>query len=73
MDCLNNLPCGKRIVNLFKNGKDIIQLKIFNGYIEKNKKQVTQYLHFRCGMTHSNYSLKKSRKDFYLTKRIFKN
>ena len=56
---LNNLSCDKRIVNIFKNGKGIIELKVFNGYIEKNKKQNLQYLHFRCGMTHSNYSLKK--------------
>ena len=40
-----------------KNGKDIIELIVFNGYIEKSKK-ITQYLHFRCGMTHKNYSKK---------------
>ena len=37
---LNNLPCDKRIVNIMKNGKSIIELKVFNGYIEtkiKNK------------------------------------
>ena len=32
---LNNLPCDKHIVNIEKNGKGIISLKIFNGYIEK--------------------------------------
>ena len=35
---LNNLPCDKRIVNIIKNGKRNIELKVFNGYIEKNKK-----------------------------------
>ena len=55
---LNNLPCDKIIVNIIKNGKGILQLKIFNGYIRKNKKQIPQCLHFRCGMTHLNYSLK---------------
>ena len=35
---LNNLDCDKRIVNVIKNGKGIIELKVFNGYIEKNKK-----------------------------------
>ena len=55
---LNNLPCDKRIVNIIKKGKSIIESKVFNGYIEK-KKQIPQYLHFRCGMTHLNYSLKK--------------
>ena len=55
---LNNLPCDKRIVNLIKNGKGIIELKAFNGYIEKNKKRIPQYLHFRCAMTLLNYSIK---------------
>ena len=53
---LNNLPCDKHIVGDFiKNGKGIISLKIFNGYIEKNRKQIPQYLIFRCGMTQLNY------------------
>ena len=52
---LNNLPCDERIVNIIKNGKSNIELKVFNGCIEKNKKQIPQYLPFRCGMTHSNY------------------
>ena len=56
---LNNLSCDKRIVNIIKNGKGNIELQVFNGYIEKNRKQITQYLHFRCGMTHLNYSLRK--------------
>ena len=34
---LNNLPCDKHIVDILKNGKGIISLKIFNGYIEKIK------------------------------------
>ena len=34
---LNNLPCDKRIVNIVKNGKGIIELKVFNGLVEKNK------------------------------------
>ena len=32
---LNNLPCDKHIVDIIKNGKGIISLKIFNGYIKK--------------------------------------
>ena len=35
---LNNLSCDKRIVNIIKNGKSFVELKVFNGYIEKNKK-----------------------------------
>ena len=35
---LINLSCDERIVNINKNGKSIIELKIFNGYIEKKIK-----------------------------------
>ena len=63
---LNNLPCNKRIVIIINNGKGLIELKVFNGYIQNktNTKQTAQYLHFRCGMTHLNYSLKKLGKTF---------
>ena len=66
---LNDLSCDKRIVYTFKIGKGIIELKIFNGYIEKTEKQIPQYLHFRCGMTHLKYSLKKLSKTFKLQKK----
>ena len=69
---LNNLTCDKRIVNIRKNFRKIIELKVLNGYIEKNKKQIPQYLHFRCGMTHLNYSLKKLGKTFKLQKDFLK-
>ena len=49
---LNNLPCGKHIVDIIRNGKGIISLKFFNGYIQNNKNQISQYLIFGCGMTH---------------------
>ena len=39
---LNNLPCDKHIVDKIKNRKSIIELKVFTGYIEKNKKQIPQ-------------------------------
>ena len=32
---LNKFSCDRRIVNIIKNGKSIIELKVFNGYIEK--------------------------------------
>ena len=32
---LNNLPCDKHIVDIFKNGKGIIELKVFIGLMEK--------------------------------------
>ena len=55
---LNNLPCDKTIVNIIKNGKGINELKVLNGHI--GNKPIPQHLHFRCGMTHLNYSLEKS-------------
>ena len=62
---INNLPSDRHIVgDIIKNGEGIIQLKVFNGLIYKKNKQIPQYLHFRCGMIHLNYSLKKIRKDF---------
>ena len=69
---LNNLDCDKHIVNLIENGKSITELKIFNGYIEKNMKQISHYLYFRCGMTHLNYSVEKLGKTFKLQKELLK-
>ena len=69
---LNNLPCDKHIVDIIKNGKGIISLKIFNGYIAKNNEQIPQYLIFRCGMTHLNYSLRNLGKTFKLPKVLLK-
>ena len=69
---LNNLRCDKHVVDIIKNGKGIIELKVFNGLIYKNNKQIPQYLHFRCGMTHLNYSLKKLGKTFKLPKELLK-
>ena len=37
---LKNLSCDKHIVDIMKNGKGIIELKVFNGYIEKIIKQI---------------------------------
>ena len=69
---LNILPCDKRIVDIIKNGKGINSLRVSNGYIQNNKKLIPQYLIFRCGMTHLNYSIK-TRKNIYFTKRFNKN
>ena len=35
---LSNLPCDKLIVDIIKNGKSIISLRVFRGYIEKKNK-----------------------------------
>ena len=69
---LKNLPGDKHIVDIIKNVKGIIFLKIFNGYIQKINKQLPQYLLIRCGMTHLNYSLKKLGKTFKLPKDLLK-
>ena len=57
---------------LLKTEKEKKFLKVFNGYIQNNKKQIPQYLIFRCGMTHLNYSLKKLGKTFKLQKELLK-
>ena len=55
---LNNLPQWRRIVKPVKNGRGIVSLKIFNGYVDPVKK-IPQYVHFRCGRVHINKSLRK--------------
>ena len=65
---LNNLPCDKHIVDINKNGKGIISLKVFNGYIQNGNRQIPRYLIFRSGMTHLKYSLNKPGKTFKLQK-----
>ena len=70
---LNTIPCDKHIVgDIRKNGKGVISLKIFNGYIYNDKNQIPQYLIFRCGKTHLNYSLEKLGKTFKLQKDLLK-
>ena len=69
---LNNFPCDKQNVDIFKNGKGIFSLRVSNGYIYKGKKQIPQYLIFRCGMTHLNYSIKKLGKTFKKQKELLK-
>ena len=58
---LNNLPHWRSVVKQIKNGAGNISLKIFNGYVDQNKK-IPQYVHFRCGRVHINKSLKKEEK-----------
>ena len=40
---LNNLRCAKHIVDISKNGKGIISLKIFNGYIDNGKNKFLDF------------------------------
>ena len=69
---LNDLPCDKHIVGITKNGKGMISLRVFKGYIYNSKKQIPQYLIFRCGLTHHIFSLKKLEKTFKLQKELLK-
>ena len=52
------LPQRKTVVSLIKSGTGIASYKIFNGYIDPNRK-VPQHVHFRCGWVYNNNSLKK--------------
>ena len=55
---LNNIPQGRTVAKLIKNGAGIISLEIFNGYVDE-KKKFSGCVHFRCGRGHINKSLKK--------------
>ena len=48
---LNNLPGDKHNVEFNKNGKGIVSLTVFNGYIDNGEKQIPPYLISRSGMT----------------------
>ena len=45
---------------------------MFKGYIKINRNHIPQYLHFRCGKTHLNYSLRNLGKIFNLQKQSMK-
>ena len=68
---LNNLPQWRNVVKLIKNGAGIISLKIFNGYVDEQKK-IPQYVHFRCGRVHINKSLKKIGESYKLQESLLK-
>ena len=61
---LNNLPQW-RTFKLIKNGSGIVSLKIFNGYVDQNKK-IPQYVHLRCVLLHIKDSLKNIGKSYIL-------
>ena len=68
---LNNLPQWRSVVKLIKNGAGIVSLKIFNGYVDQNKK-IPQYVHFRCGRVHINKSLRKIGESYKLQESLLK-
>ena len=71
---LNNLPERCRIMNLIKNGKGIISLKIFNRMVNvnANSKGHPQYLTFTCSMNHMKSSLRKLGETYKLQTSLMK-
>ena len=55
---LNNLFQRGTVFSSIKDGSGISSPRIFNGYVDKNKK-IPQYVHFRHRRVHINISLKK--------------
>ena len=51
------MPQWKTVVSLIKNGLGIVSHKIFNGYVNQNKK-IPQNVHFGCGLLHIKDALK---------------
>ena len=68
---LNILPQWRNIVKLIKNGRGIVSLKIFNGFVDPVKK-IPQYAHFRCGRVHINKSLRKIGESYKLQPSLLK-
>ena len=57
---LSNLPQWRTVDSLIRNGSGIVSLKIFNGYVDENKKfPQYDYVNLRCGRVHFNISLNK--------------
>ena len=68
---LNNLPQWRSVVKLIKNGAVIISIKIFNGYVDPNKK-IPQYVHFRRGRVHIIRSVNKIGDGYRLQESLLK-
>ena len=68
---LNNLAQWRSVVKLIKNGRGIVSLKTFNGYVDPLKK-VPQYVHFKCGRVQINQSLRKIGESYKLQESLLK-
>ena len=68
---LNILPQWPSVVKLIKNGVGIVSLKIFNGYVNQNKK-TSQYVHLRCGKVYINKKLKEIGESYKLQENLLK-
>ena len=70
---LNNLLFEKHIVDIKKNGKGIISMRVFNGYIHNGKKTNSSISNFQMWYDSFKLLCKEIGKDFLLTKRKIKN
>ena len=68
---LNNLHHWRRVVKLIKNGRGIVSLKIFNGYVDENNK-IPQYIPFRYRRVHIDTNLKKIGESYKLQESLLK-
>ena len=56
---------------MIENGSGIVSLKIFNGYVDQNKR-IPQHVQFKCGLLHIENSLKKIGKSYKLQESLLK-
>ena len=68
---LNNFPRWRIIVKPIKKGAGIYSPKIFNGYVDQNRKN-PQYVQFRCGRVHIDKSLKNIGESYKLQESLLK-
>ena len=68
---LNNFPQWRIVVNLIKNAAGNVSLKLYNGFVDQNKK-IPQYVHFKCGRVHINKSLKKIAESYKIQPSLLK-
>ena len=59
------------LLNQIKNGRGIVSLKIFNSYVDQNKK-IPQYVPFRCGRLFINQNLEKIGEKYKLQESLLK-
>ena len=67
----NNLDCDKRIVSFIKNGKGIIEMKVFSGYIEKKANSSISSISLRYDSFELFFG--ETWKNFQIIKRIIKS
>ena len=68
---LNKLLQWRSVVKRYRNGGGINSPKTFKGYVDE-KKNIPQYVHFRCGRGQINKSLKKIGESYKLQPSLLK-